>query len=178
MENQLVERSKVNWLAKKLSQRNSNITDESVDLILDNKNVMFFLCVWALFESTIFDGYLRKKHTQNNIYSISQKYAKNYSSDNFDFYSTYFHQRYQDNELYKKLRHNENDSKMNEILHKEHSMLTKEEKLYLLLYTVYRYRNNMFHGNKDILTWENFATEIDHCTQIMIKMIDVKESVK
>lgn len=176
----MIDRKKVHWLAEKLSQEDSTITEESVDLILHNQNVMLFLCVWAIFEPT----FSKEKYFHDkDIKKMSERYKYLSDLSEVDCLSRYFHMRYHDqSDKLIKLAYVKDYKCVSEnirrIVEQEYSYLNKNDKIYLLFYVVFRYRNNLFHGNKDITQWEHFETQINYCIQFMIKMIDEKESEK
>lgn len=39
-----------------------------------------------------------------------------------------------------------------------------------MTYIVYRYRNNMFHGNKGLESWLQFEEQIKDCITVMKKL--------
>lgn len=61
---------------------------------------------------------------------------------------------------------------MEEILSGNLGFANDEQKLKFLLYVVFRYRNNMFHGNKCLSSWLKYKIEINHCIKVMINSID------
>ena len=60
--------------------------------------------------------------------------------------------------------------KFYQILKKEFEKISAEEKIYFLVYIVYRYRNNMFHGTKGLESWIRYKSEIERCIDIMMKL--------
>ena len=85
----------------------------------------------------------------------------------------YFYDRYQDPDKYSKLTDNKKYNSMDMVLNKDYSDLTGEEKVILMMTTVYRYRNNIFHGNKAIGEWNRYCREIEYCTEFMMSVVDV-----
>ena len=173
-------RDKVCWLAKKLSHKNSEITEENIDLILGTESVMLFLCVWTLFESAFSEKHYL--HTKD-LEILSESYKDISDSNEINFLSHYFHRRYHEHhDRLMKLAHKDEyecvSKNIRHIMEQEYNSLCKKDKIYLLFYVVFRYRNNLFHGNKDIIQWECFEEQINYCIQFMIKMIDEKESEK
>ncbi len=64
--------------------------------------------------------------------------------------AAYFFYRYQDPEKYQRLTDSKRYESMEKVLAKNYEALTGEDKMVLMMTTVYRYRNNIFHGNKTI----------------------------
>lgn len=55
--------------------------------------------------------------------------------------------------------------------------ITSEDKLALMFYVVYRYRNNIFHENKGIMSWTQDTEQIEKCISFMI-IIDCANKYK
>ena len=56
---------------------------------------------------------------------------------------------------------------------------TIEEKKYILMYIVNRYRNNMFHGGKGIGDWvSKYGKQINNCIKIMKWLVDEKGKIE
>ena len=62
---------------------------------------------------------------------------------------------------------------MENVLAKEYPFLTGTDKMILMMTTVFRYRNNIFHGNKAIGEWNKYSKEIEYCTDFMMSVVDV-----
>ena len=56
--------------------------------------------------------------------------------------------------------------------------LSDEEKLVLMIYVVYRYRNNIFHGNKGIESWSHYTSQIELYLDFMMSILDCAEKHK
>ena len=68
--------------------------------------------------------------------------------------------------------HNDHFALADSVIKKSIDELNNEQKLSFLIYVVYRYRNNMFHGNKKLDSWLFYKNQINYCIQIMISLID------
>ena len=89
----------------------------------------------------------------------------------------HFHERYQDKRKYRNLKHKDPDYQVaNSVLSKEISEVSGEDQIAFLIYVIYRYRNNMFHGNKRLDSWIQYRQQIEYCTNAMIKIIDAELS--
>jgi len=62
--------------------------------------------------------------------------------------------------------------KFKKILTKDISNLKPDEVIFFLVLVVYRYRNNIFHGNKGVESWLQFKDQIEYCIRIMQILID------
>lgn len=166
------------WLARRLPTEGGTPSIGQIDDLLKNEMATSFLLVWPIFEQKIFGGYLKHNKNTDDVAKAAQKYSKFFPKIDADDISEHFHDRYQDVSNYRHLRHNEDDPKIKAILDKPYLDLNNEEKMHLVLYVVYRYRNNIFHGNKGIFSWLQFTKQIEYCIQFMMKMIDQVESGK
>lgn len=155
------------WLAK-YSNSNSN----EVTKLLEDKFAIKFLITWSIFESSCFDGFLR----YDEIIKFSKKesalaHAES-SAKELDAQVQFFHERYQNKSIYKNLLHKNQCDKnkpiyMDDLLGRSHESLEIHDKIFLVTFVVYRYRNNIFHGNKGIESWLKFSECIERCTKIM-----------
>jgi hypothetical protein len=135
-----------------------------------------FLIVWHLFEVMCFD----RNCTQRNLRDRSKRYAPALNLE-LDQDFLHFHARYQDAE---KLRHllNEPESKtvghtrgdVTSILRIKAEDVPDEDRVYLLIAVVNRYRNNMFHGNKGLHSWLNYKEQIERCIRCMQRFVEVE----
>ena len=85
----------------------------------------------------------------------------------------YFYNRYQDAEKYRRLTDSKKYESMERVLHTDYTKLSSEDKFILMMTTVFRYRNNIFHGNKAIGEWNKYSREIEYCTEFMMAVVDV-----
>lgn len=149
-------------------------TTKFVDEMLKDEKATTYLLVWPIFEQKLFNGFMK----QVDIQSAASKYAVYYGELNADVAVQHFHDRYQDSRRYKNLRHNDSATYITKILSQKIADLSNEDKLVLLIYVVYRYRNNIFHGNKGIASWSNYTTQINLCLDFMMAMLDCAEKHK
>ena len=159
------------WFASYLDQEVSQVAE-----LLKNKTANRFLIVWSIFESNCFEGFVEpikiKKYSETIVeYS---DFSKGKFVDNLG----YFHERYQDKQFYKYLMYKRENLQLEQILKKDMSRLTPSEEIYFLVSVVYRYRNNIFHGNKGVSSWLNFSIQIDRCRHIMQELIDISTDKK
>lgn len=156
-----VERMVYEWLAKTL-----DIEIGLVSETVQNQVATVFLLIWPILETKIFNGNMSPKKVKS-VANIVQAEIK---EDDFDDMARHFYERYQDKYKYRRLYVTESRrwDEIDKILKEPFEAITKEEKIFLLIYVVYRYRNNIFHGTKTIREWHIFETEIDICIRFMV----------
>ena len=152
------------WLAKILLT-----TEINIDNILNEEKATTYLWVWSIFEQKVFNGFVKKVDLKTKAKELSS----NYDLLGLDDIIRKFHKRYQDKDIFRHLKHDENSKSIEDQLSKEFNTLTNEEKLYIALYVAYRYRNNIFHGNKGVLSWVHYTEQINDCITVMIKITDI-----
>ena len=57
------------------------------------------------------------------------------------------------------------------LIKKSFTELSTADKLFFLVFVVYRYRNNIFHGNKGVQSWLQYRDQIRRCTQVMQALV-------
>ena len=157
------------WFASYLDQ------DElQVARLLKDRTATRFLITWSIFESDCFGGFVQFK--QINDYSKTIVEKSDFKRERFAEALRYFHNRYQEPQLYKNLMHKQKSPELKQILEKDIGVLTPSEEIFFLVAVVYRYRNNIFHGNKGVSSWLKFREQIDLCRNIMQELIDIAET--
>jgi hypothetical protein len=63
--------------------------------------------------------------------------------------------------------HKSNYSEISQILAIPADDVSNADKLHLILIVVHRYRNNMFHDNKGLVSWLNYKPQISRCIEAM-----------
>lgn len=152
------------WLASSLSTSQTNI-----DNIMHEEKATTYLWVWSVFEQKVFSGFVKRDDLKSKSIEISVHYALL----GLDDIIYKFHKRYQDNDNFQHLKHSEKGESIEPQLSKDFPALTCDEKLYIALYVAYRYRNNIFHGNKGVLSWVHFTEQINDCITVMMKITDI-----
>ena len=152
------------WLAGQFNTETWNITD-----MLRTQNATVYLLIWPIMEQEVFNGFMQGK----SIVPVAEKMGDYFDELNAEDEARYFHDRYQNNETYRRLTDSKKYKPMEEVLAKEFSELTGKDKMILMMTTVYRYRNNIFHGNKAIGEWNKYSKEIEYCTEFMMSVVDV-----
>ncbi|MFN8489450.1 MAG: hypothetical protein U0350_17845 [Caldilineaceae bacterium] len=158
----------VKWFADYLDEE-----EKAVRILLQDKSALSFLMTWSIFETICFGNYMKYKDVQEFPKRVIAKAG--FARHMFDEAITHFHSRYQDKQLYKNLifeaRNDSEDVKT--MLNKNLSQVSDNEGICLLTFVVYRYRNNIFHGNKGVSSWLQFTTEINLCSKSMQNFIDL-----
>jgi len=153
------------WFASYLEQDESEVTR-----LLKDETAKRFLIAWSIFESKCFDGFVKVESFDNYVQKIVSSTVIDCKS--FTDILAHFHSRYQDVKLYNNLMHKQKSNKLQKILTKDISNLKLDEVIFFLVFVVYRYRNNIFHGNKGVESWLQFKPHIERCIRIMQILID------
>ena len=151
------------WLAQYFD---TNVT--KIQELLKDELATSFLLIWPIFEQTFFSNFCKKE----NIEKFSKNYEKFFS---YEEIFQHFYLRYQNNDHYRNLTHQSRYPKFEQILHKPQNYITEREKLLFITFVVYRYRNNIFHGNKGIKSWSQFKQQIAYCLEFMTSMLNKKK---
>lgn len=155
------------WLSTVLGQ-----PEDQIRYLLADESALQFLITWSLFEAKCFNGFMKVEHIE--------EYANTTSSICFselDDIVLNFHLRYQENDFFTKLMHQQNNDELSKIRKKKFSTLCTKEKLFFLLFIVYRYRNNIFHGNKGVQSWLEYRHQINQCTKAMQVLVTHAEKI-
>lgn len=140
---------------------------ENIEMLFENTLALEFLIIWSIFETKCFNGFC----TTGGIKSFVEK--NNLDCSELQKGISHFHERYQEPIRWKNLIHQDrNAQKINPIKEKMLNLLNDQEKLEFLIYVICRYRNNMFHGNKGVMSWVRYEIEIRFCINSMMEIID------
>lgn len=138
---------------------------------LKESNAFEFMILWSVLETKLFNKFCHK--------SDLAEYSHNHALPIYDIDEIieYFHDRYRiqggkRNDDYKHLIHQDVVADIDRILEKPYDKLTDKEKCHFMLYVVFRYRNNIFHGNKGVDSWSFYRKQINKCVDAMIFFID------
>ena len=162
----------MNTYVKKWLSEYYDVTLADIDDILKEETATSYLLVWAIFEQDIFNGFMKK----DKIKTVSQRFKKYYSSLNIDMLAKKFYLRYQNSTNYKHLIHKDDNCYFKAIIAKPYPEISPSEKLELMFFVVYRYRNNIFHGNKKVNAWKNYTEQIRDCISFITQIIDLNKS--
>ena len=183
-EYQVTDKKILSWLAKNIEWGNKELKNgASIDEIQDmlrNQTAISYLLIWPILEQRQFDGFMDVESILSASKKLGQYYNKELLTD-LDDIVKYFFDRYNinkglNNEYYKALQPNGTvPPEIKAILkNKYYSSLSlfPEKKVMLLLFVIYRYRNNIFHGNKSIERWLDYKKQINYCLFGMMKIAD------
>lgn len=140
----------------------------NIDKAFKSQTATMYLLIWPTLEKVLFDRYAKYE----KIEEVADKYQEFYAEMEIEQDVRYFYDRYQDKEKYRQLRHSRYGyEEISDILNKRYELLSLKEKLQLMLFVVYRYRNNIFHGSKGLESWIRYSLEIEKCLLFMAKII-------
>ncbi len=147
------------WLATLLAQ-----PETEVRRIVQDPTALHFLITWSLFESKCFAGFVTKIGIE--------PFAKRLNDERFDSdliapHAAHFHARYQDPDRYRNLMHGQTSNKLDTVIRSPKDQMVAEDLIFLVAFVVYRFRNNMFHGNKRVQSWLGYREQIGLCTDAM-----------
>jgi hypothetical protein len=148
------------WFASYLGE-----SELEVARLLQDATAVQFLITWSLLESKCFSGFLRKGDIARNARELTADGKLEVAC--LRLVGAHFHGRYQDKKLYNNLMHKERCTDLEEIFIKQFATLSTYELVYMVIYVVYRYRNNIFHGNKGVESWLHYRQQIRFCIDAM-----------
>lgn len=160
------------WFAELFGQSKSD-----VKVLLGDKTAVQFLIAWSLFESRCFSGFVKLREIQ--FFADRLTNIENFEVSSISEHANYFHKRYSDDVTrYKSLMHKQECKEFNEILKIPLDTLTPTETVFLSTFVVYRFRNNIFHGNKGVGSWLQFTDQITRCTLILQQFVLHAEAIE
>lgn len=159
------------WLGELFGQ-----SEFEVRRLLEDKRALHFLVAWSLFESKCFHGFVKAEQ----IHQFAEEVATDakFNKDKLVCASIHFHNRYQDNKRLQNLLHGQRSVVLKTTLAKPHSTLTNTEMVFLAVFVTYRFRNNMFHGNKGVDSWLNYGEQIALCTEVLQNLVSRSEAIE
>ena len=154
------------WLADYLQQ-----DQHQVECLLSDKTGTRFLIAWSLLESRYFGGFAKVDKFSAFATEVTENNA--FRKENFLEPGRHFHNRYQDKRRYKNLMHKQSSKKLEGILSTKFDTLSDYQRIFMLVFVVYRFRNNIFHGNKKVESWLKFKEQIGFCLRVMQSLISL-----
>jgi len=154
------------WFAEYLQQDQLQI-----DRLLNDETATHFLIAWSLFESRCFEGFAKPE----KFHAFASDVTENDAFQNEDFLESgkHFHSRYQDKHRYNNLMHRQSSPKLKDILSTQFESLSDYQIIFMLLFIVYRFRCNIFHGNKGVESWLKYKEQINLCLIVMQSLISL-----
>jgi hypothetical protein len=158
------------WLGTLLDQ-----PEAEVRRIVRSKTALRFLIAWSMFESKCFGGVVTQKGLE--------PFAKHLNDERFDSsliakHTAHCHGRYQDPDRYRNLMHRQASKKLHALVRLPLNAIAPEDSIFLVTFVIYRFRNNMFHGNKKVQSWLAYREQIGLCVDAMQIFISHAESQK
>lgn len=150
----------------------SNFCYDGKTYSADLEMVGNFLILWSLFENRCCNGNANKASIENVI----EKVEKSFDDEILDEVFNYMRTRYAGAKNFKNLnfRTGGGDEKMKTHCEKVFSgeESSKEDKLKAVLYVIYRYRNNLFHGSKQIPNLQQQKDNFNASYKVLIECIE------
>lgn len=134
-----------------------------VSHLLRDSTALRFLIAWSLFESKCFSGLVKAKKIDKYAKSVSQSICRDSIADAV----AHFHARYQDKDCFEHLMYGQENSRLARLLEQPIDNLSGDDRAFLLVFVVYRFRNNIFHGNKPVDSWLQYNEQIQYCISAM-----------
>lgn len=147
-----------------------------VEHLLRDGTATRFLIAWSLLESRCFGGFVAVDKLSPFATDVTERAT--FRNESFREPGRHFHSRYQDKQCFKNLIHkkHKNSNELEEfrgILSKQFDVLSDYQLVFMLLFVVYRFRNNIFHGNKGVESWLKYKEQIDFCLRVMQSLISL-----
>lgn len=144
-----------------------------------NRQILVLVILWSIFEKECIVDLMQLK-IQNIGRFVKSCHSKVHQKA-IEPYFNYFNSRYRkDVNNYHSLlnyhddyiEYNNKNYDMYKIMDKDKPELNSHDiKLLFLIYIIYRFRCNIFHGNKEIFDWKNNKTPINYCCKALIQII-------
>lgn len=174
----IADKQVLTWLAENIDINTEQGGKASIDEIQDmlrNQIAVSYLLIWPIFERRHFGGFMQQEKIPKAADILKDHYDRALKAD-LDPIIEKFFKRYniysnRNNQFYRGLQPNtkHTNSTFKMICSKRFFInLTSWEKIFLLLYVIYRYRNNIFHGSKNIDKWSKFTDQINDCLSGMM----------
>lgn len=160
------------WFAKYLGTNAREIT-----CLLGDKTAIRFLIAWSIFETSCFGGFAKDNDIEDFVKGLVG--TKGFQPSELMDAAKHFHERYQDKTLYRHLIYvKKSYPQLESIRHKDFTSLSDFELVYFVIFVVYRYRNNIFHGNKGVASWLEFRPQIKLCIKVMQVFITAVDALR
>lgn len=155
------------------------------DQVSDSELVPIFAMFWCIYEKKIWNTNHRSLDYNNlnlfgekldrKILNLENK-LKNLEEEFEHFKNRYFNSKDSDKYLKNFLNSNKTSNIETFKIHFKKIKDNKEKddiilKTSFLAIIIFRYRNNIFHGNKSPFDWKNYNKEIQSCIKIMYEFL-------
>lgn len=156
------------WLAAIFKQ-----SEVEVRHLMNDRTALQFLMAWSLFEAKCFSGFVKAAQIAAYAKRVSPSICQQSISDAI----AHFHARYQDKCRFKHLMYKQEDARLSRLIGLRLAELTDEDRVFFLVFVIYRFRNNIFHGNKGVDSWLRYRDQIQHCIGAMQVFVSYAEQV-
>ena len=143
--------------------------------ILEDECALHFLVAWSLFESKCFAGFVKLHQIRQFARRVAVE--EHFDTGSLQAAATHFHDRYQDEGRLSNLLHQQACEPFVTILRKPFATLKPEETMFLVVLVAYRFRNNIFHGNKGVESWLRYGEQISLCTSVLQALVSHAENI-
>ena len=157
------------WLGRLLGHPESE-----VQRLLEDQTAVQFLIAWSLFEAKCFGGFLH----ESDIRAFADRVAagSEFPLRELEPVARHFHERYQNERYLRNLLYKRECPELQRLLRRPLPELTGAEVVFLCSFVAYRFRNNIFHGNKGVTSWLRFKPQIRFCIKVMQVFVSHAES--
>jgi hypothetical protein len=146
------------------------VEEEQIEKLLSTETATDFLLIWSIFEAKCFEG----RCTGDKIKKCDYRFKYKNLATTFYEKVEEFHKRYQNKTSWKNLYYKNENSYFKDIKNKKCEELDEIEKYKFGLYVIFRFRNNIFHGNKKIKSWLKYDPQIRNCISMMLDIMTDK----
>jgi len=165
------------WINNNILQNNRADKLEGNDI----QNVLAFTLLWNLYEDLFWTR--NKENTNSSAYSLGKALGTieikkdKFNEDNINPIFCYFYEKYQDTNKFESLKFRK-QGKDAEVKVKLTIMLNsmiehnKGDKLYFIMAIVFRFRNNLFHGEKQLISIQYQEENFKYANQFLMHIIE------
>jgi hypothetical protein len=149
--------------------------EREIHRLLNDGRAIRFLITWSMFEGRCFSD----SASEEEIHQLAERITEEgFDSGQLAEALAHFHDRYQDKARLRHLMHGRKGPRLAKVLAIPLQELSPAERAFLVLFVVFRFRNNMFHGNKGVGSWLQYDEQIRLCTEAMQPVISHVEQMK
>lgn len=145
--------------------------EKQIIKLLHTETATDFLLIWSIFEAKCCEG---ECHQIDLINKYDYRFKDTKLATSFYKKVEEFHKRYQNKTKWKNLYYKKENSYFTDIKNKKCAELNETEKYKFGLYIIFRFRNNIFHGNKGIESWLKYDSQIKNCISMMLHIMTDK----
>ena len=159
------------WFAGLFGQQ-----EMDVKRLLNDGGATRFLIAWSMFESRCFDDTANEERSLLLADRIVTDEA--FDADLLSDALIHFYDRYQSASRLSALLHKRKSIRFSQLLCVPLEDLSNVERTFFVMFVVFRFRNDIFHGNKGVESWLHYREQIRLCTEAMQALISHVQTVK